>query len=303
MKTPPFLHPGSRVRIVSPAGRIDEQTIFPALSWLKKKGYEVIVGQHACGQNFQFSGTDAERLSDLQEALDDRKAQAIICTRGGYGLIRIIDKPDFSQFRKHPKWLVGYSDITVLHNRLHIMGFKSIHGVMCRHFLDENGLPANNLLDLERVLSGEKVQYEFSGNPLNRRGKTNGILTGGNLSLIYSLKGTPYDPVTAGKILFIEDTGEYLYHIDRMMVSLRLAGKLNNLAGLIVGQFTDCKDNKEPFGKTAEEIIFDAVKDYDFPVCFGFPAGHDQPNLPLVLGARWKLTVTDNKCSLKQTWI
>ncbi len=299
MKTPPFLHPGCRVRIVSPAGRIDEQAISPVLSWLEKRGFEVKVGQYACGRNFQFSGTDAERLSDLQEALDDPDARAIFCTRGGYGLIRIIDKPDFSGFRKHPKWLVGYSDITILHHRLHTLGFKSIHGVMCRHFLDENGLPTTDLLDLEKVLSGEKVHYEFPGMPLNRRGKTTGIMTGGNLSLVYSLKGTPYDPDIAGKILFIEDTSEYLYHIDRMMVSLRLAGKLDNLAGLIVGQFTENKDNEEPFGKTAEEIICDAVKDYDFPVCFGFPAGHGQPNLPLVMGARWKLTVSEKICSLK----
>ncbi len=299
MKTPPFLIPGDKIRIISPAGKCSEEQVLPAVNWLKDNGFIVELGIHVFGQYFQFSGTDDERLFDLQEALDDPEAGAIICSRGGYGTIRIMDHLDFSCFRKHPKWLVGYSDITILHNRIHQLGYQSIHSVMCRHFVDENGQPTDSLLSLIRVLKGEKPVYEFCGNPLNRRGTATARLVGGNLSLLYSLIGTPYDLDTAGKILFIEETSEYLYHIDRMMNSLKLSGKLMNLAGLVVGQFSDVKDNPDPFGKTVEEIILDAVKENDFPVCFGVPAGHEQPNLALTLGAIWKLKITEKKCSLK----
>ena len=299
MKTPPFLTPGAKIRIVTPAGKCTGEQVMPAVNWLRENGYQVEPGRNIFGQYFQYSGVDQDRLSDLQEALDDPEAKAIICTRGGYGTIRLIDQLDFSRFRKHPKWLVGYSDITVLHNRLHLSGFPSIHGAMCRSFFPENGLPSDTLLSLMDLLRGDKPDYDIVPSPLNHPGTETARLVGGNLSLLYSLIGTPYDLDTAGKILFIEDIGEYLYHIDRMMVSLRLSGKLKYLAGLVVGQFSEVKDNEEPYGKSVEEIILDAVRDYNFPVCFNFPAGHGQSNLALRLGSVWKLKVTDNQCSLK----
>jgi muramoyltetrapeptide carboxypeptidase len=299
MKTPPFLMPGDKIRIVSPASKCTEEQIMQAVNWLREKGFQVETGRNTFGQHFQYAGMDEDRLSDLQEALDDPEAKAIICSRGGYGTIRLINQLNFSRFRKHPKWLVGFSDITVLHNRLHLSGFPSIHGAMCRSFFFENGLPTDTLLSLMALLRGEKPDYNIIPSPFNHPGTESARLVGGNLSLLYSLSGTPYDLDTAGKILFIEDIGEYLYHIDRMMVGLRLSGKLKYLAGLVVGQFTEVKDNEEPFGKSVEEIILDAVRDYDFPVCFNFPAGHGLPNLALMLGSLWKLKVTNKNCSLK----
>jgi muramoyltetrapeptide carboxypeptidase len=299
MKIPPFLIPGAKIRIVSPAGKCTEEQVLPAVNWLKENGHPVEMGINIFGQYFQYAGKDQDRLTDLQEALDDPETKAIICSRGGYGTIRLIDQLDFSRFRKHPKWLVGYSDITILHNRLHLSGFPSIHGAMCRSFFTEKGIPAVTLLSLMDLLRGGKPDYNIVPSPLNLHGTETARLVGGNLSLLHSLIGTPYDLDTAGKILFIEDVGEYLYHIDRMMVSLRLSGKLKYLAGLVVGQFSEVKDNEEPFGNTVEEIILDAVRDYDFPVCFNFTAGHDQPNLALRLGSVWKLKVSENNCSLK----
>jgi muramoyltetrapeptide carboxypeptidase len=299
MKYPPFLTPGAKIRIVSPAGKCNEERILPSVTWLRENGYLVETGNNIFGRHYQYAGTDKERLSDLQEALDDPEAKAIICTRGGYGTIRLVDQLDFSLFRKHPKWVVGYSDITVLHNRLHMSGFPSIHGAMCRSFYTENGIISDSLHSLMELLRGEKPDYCIDPSPANIPGAAKARVVGGNLSLLYALSGTPYDLDTSGKILFIEDIGEYLYHIDRMMVNLRLSGKLKSLAGMIVGQFSGVKDNEDPFGKTVEEIILDAARDYHFPVCFNFPAGHEETNLALRLGSIWKLKVTDNLCSLK----
>jgi muramoyltetrapeptide carboxypeptidase len=299
MKIPPFLTPGSRIRIVSPAGKCNEEQTKSALTFLMDAGYHVIPGTHVFGSYFQFSGTEVERLTDFQEALDDPETKVIICSRGGYGTIRLIDQLDFSRFRKHPKWIAGFSDITILHNRIHLSGYQTLHGNMCRNFLRENDSHAESMQSLIKLLCGERPVYDLPASPMNRYGTGTAILVGGNLSILYSLIGTPYDLDTAGKILFIEDTSEYLYHIERMMISLRLSGKLKFLSGLIVGQFTDLKDNEEPFGKSVEEIISDSVKDYDFPVYFGFPAGHAQPNLALRLGAKYKLKVTKKECSLK----
>jgi len=299
MAVPPFLTPGDKIRIVSPAGKCTENQVWPAVEWLKEQGYLVETGKNILNVHYQYAGTDRERLSDLQEALDDPGTRAIICTRGGYGMIRLIDQIDLTRFRKHPKWVVGYSDITVLHNRLHLSGFPSVHGAMCRCFIGEEGTVTEGVRSLADVLQGAKPEYTFPACGSNRTGSVTAKLTGGNLSLLYSLTGTPYDVDMAGKILFIEDIAEYLYHIDRMMVSFRMAGKLKYLAGLIVGQFTDIKDNEDPFGKTVEEIILDAVRDYDFPVCFGFPAGHEEPNLALRLGCTYKLKITGKNCSMK----
>jgi len=297
----PLLTPGSVIRIISPAGKCREEQIIPAVEWLAANGYHPVTGRHVFGEYFQFSGTEEERIEDLQEALDDPLASAIICTRGGNGTIGILDRLDFSRFMEYPKWLVGYSDITLLHNRIHQLGFPSIHGVMCRHFLDEAGMPSESLHSLMSVLTGERPVYRIPVSPYNRKGTAWAPLVGGNLSMLYSMTGTPYDIDTAGKILFIEELSEYLYHIDRMMTSLRLAGKLRSLSGLVVGQFTDVKDNPDPYGKSVEQIILNAVADSDFPVCFGMPSGHDQPNMALMMGARWKLITTEENSSFHLT--
>lgn len=301
MVSPPFLKPGSLFRLVSPAGKMAGVHIQPLAEWLQASGFRVEWGNHASGSHYQYSGTDEERLADLQDAFDDPRVNAVLCSRGGYGTLRIIGQLDFSAFSKHPKWVIGYSDITVLHNRLHELGFRSVHGQMCRYALDENGHPLEGFASLMKLLQGEEQEYRWPSLPANRHGETKAPLTGGNLSLLYSLMGTPFDVETRGKILFIEEIGEHMYHLDRMMVSLRLAGKLKQLAGLVAGYFTDMKDNEEPFGKSVEEVILDAVRDYNFPVAFGFPAGHDHPNLALMTGGNYHLKINGEMSVLKLT--
>ncbi len=292
MIIPPSLKANDRIRIVSPAGKINKQTVFPGIELLKEEGYEVILGKHVSGENFQFAGTDEQRLADLQEAFDDKGCKAIVCARGGYGAVRLLEKLDLTTFKKHPKWLVGFSDITVLHCLVQKVGVASIHGAMPGFYL-KDGETTESFRRLLEVLKGEKHTVEIEPNQFSRNGNSTAQLVGGNLSIIYSLLGTPYEIDTDGKILFIEDLSEYLYHLDRIMHSLRLAGKLKNLAGLLVGSFSDMKDNDSPFGQSVEEIIFNAVNDYNFPACFGFPAGHTERNLPLVLGGIYDLNVAE----------
>ncbi len=295
---PPLIRPGSVFRLVSPAGHCDSAPLLALTEWLEASGYRVEWGKHVTGSSFQFSGTDEERLADLQEALDDPRVNVIFCSRGGNGTLRLLEYLDFRGFRKHPKWLVGYSDITVLHSTLQRMGYQSVHGIMARDCLTEEGQPTESLLSLMEILRDGKSAATWRSHPLNRPGKTTALLTGGNLSLLYALAGTPFYTDTRGKILFIEDIGEYLYHLDRMMVSLRLAGKLEKLAGLVVGYFTEMKDNDEPYGKSVEEIILDAVRDYGFPVAFGFPAGHEQPHRALVSGECYTLEINHERSAL-----
>jgi len=292
MIIPPFLQPGDRIRIISPAGKTHKDKVLPGVELLQEEGYEVIIGRHVFDKHFQYSGTDQQRAADLQEAIHDKEAKAIICARGGYGTVRILEKVDFSPLLNDPKWLIGFSDVTVLHALLNSLGIASIHGVMPGFFL-ENKKPTKSFLSLMELISSGKSQIKTDSHPLNRTGSCSGELVGGNLSLIYSLQGTPLQLQTEGKILFIEDLSEYLYHIDRMMNNLRLAGQLKGLSGLIVGGFTDLKDNDSPFGKTASEIILEAVHDYKFPVCFDFPVGHIPKNLALMSGGNYHLDVSD----------
>jgi muramoyltetrapeptide carboxypeptidase len=299
MKIPPYIKPGSKIRIVSPAGKTDGKYVVPAAEWLEKKGYKVELGKHVFAQHFQFAGTDDQRLEDLQCALDDPDTNVILFSRGGYGTIRVIDRLDFTKFISRPKWLVGFSDITIIHLCLNGLGFPTIHGVMPRHFFDSNGMLSENLNSLMEILSGGKPNYTFSNSESNRSGKASGELIGGNLSIITSLMGTKYEINTSGKILFLEDIDEFYYHTDRMMHQLKLAGKLNQIAGLIVGDFTGMKDNESPFGKTVREIITEAVGTYNYPVVFGFPAGHDKKNLAVAFGQIWELDVTEKQANLK----
>ncbi len=295
MKIPEFLKPGDKIRIVSPAGKVKKEFVIPAVEWLTQKGFKVELGKHVFADHFQFAGTDKQRLEDLQTAFDDAETAAIMCSRGGYGTVRIINQLKCDNFKKYPKWLVGFSDITILHTCINNLGVATIHGVMPRHFLDENKTPSENLESLMQLLQGEKVQYTLTSEKNNKPGNAVGELVGGNLSIISSMLGTKYEIDTFGKILFLEDVDEFLYHTDRIIHQLKLSGKLDNLAGLVIGDFTDMKDNESPFGKLVHEIISEAVEEFDYPVCFGFPAGHDKKNLALAFGRKWELDVSEQK--------
>ena len=288
MVTPPSLKKGDKIGILAPARKISREEIQFAVDTFGKWGLKVVLGKNIFGAENQYSGSDAQRADDFQKMLDDDSIRAIISARGGYGALRIIDKLDFKKFQNKPKWIIGYSDITVLHSHIHQnFGIETLHGTMPINFnKDEESVDTS-----KKILFGEKITYAIKPSPLNRPGKCEAELIGGNLSLLYALKGSRSGISASGKILFMEDLDEYLYHIDRMMVSLKRAGKLSHLEGLIVGGMSDMKDNQVLFGKNAEQIILDAVKEYDYPVCFGFPAGHTTKNLALPLGRRAKLNV------------
>lgn len=291
---PPHLKKGDKIAIIASARKIALEELGAAISVFKSWGLDVVLGDNLFKQNNQFSGTDAERAADLQTALDDKSIKAVISARGGYGTMRIIDKIDFSGFIEQPKWVIGYSDITVLHSHIHTLGIQTLHATMPINF-SKNEEAVETLM---KTLFAQHLTYEFEASVFNKKGVAEAEVVGGNLSLLYALSGSISDVDTKGKILFMEDLDEYLYHIDRMLLNLQRAGKLRHLAGLLVGGMTDMKDNAIPFGKTAEEIIIDAVKEYDFPVCFNFPAGHVDRNLALVLGKRMKLVVDESGSSL-----
>ena len=296
MITPPHLKSGDCVSIVSTARKIDEKTVTEAVSILNSWGLNVRLGHHLFEEENQFAGSDEQRAEDLQLALDDPDCKAIFCARGGYGTIRLLEKLNFDQFTLLPKWVIGYSDITFLHSHIQkVCGIESLHASMPVNFTTNTETSLNRL---RSILFGERLNYSFLPQTLNKTGSGRGIVAGGNLSILYSLKGSPSFPNLKGRILFIEDLDEYLYHIDRMMISLKRAGVLEHLTGLIVGGMTKMNDNQVPFGKTAEEIIRDSVSEYLYPVCFGFPAGHIDDNNPLILGRSAELHVTAEKCSL-----
>lgn len=291
---PSFLKKGDKIAIVASARKISMQELQPAIDIFKSWGLEVVLSKNLLGSDNQYSGKDEERAEDLQAALDDNSVKAIISARGGYGTIRIIDKLDFTKFKQNPKWVIGYSDITVLHSHIHNFGIETMHATMPINF----SVNPEAVETMRRSLFGEKLKYEMEKHPLNREGFAEAQIVGGNLSLLYALTGSNSSMHTKGKILFIEDLDEYLYHIDRMMMSLKRSGKLRDLAGLVVGGMSDMKDNQIPFGKNAEEIILDAVKEYKYPVCFNFPAGHIDKNLALVLGRTVRLIVGEQGSSL-----
>ena len=298
MQIPQYLKKGDKAGIVSPAGRIDAEKTRKAAMTIENWGLQAVFGNHCFAVDNQFAGTDRQRAEDFQRMLDDPEIKAIFCTRGGYGSIRIIGKLDFSKFRKNPKWIIGFSDLTVFHTFLNqILSIESLHAAMLKNF-PLNGIDEVDTAMLKNVLFGKKLNYCAEAHKLNRQGTAYGELTGGNLSILYNLRGTPYDIYTKGKILFIEEVGEYLYHLDRMMMNLKISGYLEKLDGLIVGQMTGMKDNNVPFGKSSYQIIREAVEDYNFPVCFGFKAGHDKPNLPLIMGRKLKIEVKPGDCTV-----
>ncbi|NJO01562.1 MAG: LD-carboxypeptidase [Bacteroidia bacterium] len=289
MIRPAALKLNSRVGIVAPANYVSRQEMTMAIQILESWGLQVVPGKYLYNMHNQFAGTDKERTEDLQHMLDDDSIEAIICARGGYGTIRIVDKLDFSRFLAHPKWMVGFSDITVLHCHLQTLGVESIHGIMPLLFPKQT---KETIESLRQVLFGEPLNYHVTPHPLNRPGECKGPLVGGNLSLFANTIGTASEVDTTGKILFLEDVDEYLYHLDRMMIHLSRAAKLKDLAGLIVGQFTEVKDNTIAFGLDVNEIIADLVKDYAFPVCYDFPIGHEIHNLSVICGREGSLEIS-----------
>lgn len=288
---PPPLQKGDKIIITAPAGRISADKTFKASEYLRAKGYKVEIMPHTAGTYHMFSGTDAERLADLQQAMDDVDCRVILMARGGYGLVRIIDKLDMRGFLAHPKWVVGFSDITHIHARLQGFSCQSIHGPMAAAFMHPDSSGALQLLSL---LSGERCAPDLTPHYLNRSGMARGMLVGGNLSILVSLLGTPDEPETDERILFLEDVGEYMYRLDRMLHTLKRARKLDRLAGLVVGGFSEMKDGDPGMGLQAEQLVRQTVEEYGYPVAFGLPAGHLDFNFPLVLGAEVLLKVDEN---------
>lgn len=293
IKIPPYLKKGDAIGITCPAGYMPREKAQNCIHTLQQWGFEVMVGKTlgSSSDNY-FSGTDEERLFELQAMLDSNEIKAILCGRGGYGVSRIIDKIDFTKFRKNPKWIIGYSDITVLHAHIYSnLKIASLHAPMAAAFND--GVEENEFIQsLHKGFTGKKIKYRSSVYSFNKNGKAQGELIGGNLALLANMIGTASDINTKNKILFIEDIGEYIYSTDRMMQQLKRSGKLDKLAGLVIGSFTDAKDTERPFGKTVYQAIYDVIKEYDYPVCFNFPVGHAKENYALKVGGRYELKVS-----------
>lgn len=291
---PPFLKPGSVIGITCPSSYIAPEKVTTCITVLERWGFRVKMGNTIGTNHHYFSGTDEERLADLQAMLDAPEVGAILIGRGGYGMVRIIDALDFTQFAKSPKWICGFSDITVLLNHIEQnFGIASLHSPMCGAFKPETE-NENYLKTFYAAITGESVYYHAPQSPFNRKSESHGTLTGGNLSLLAHIVGSPSEIDTSGKILFIEDIEEYLYKMDRMLLTLKRAGKFDNLKGLVVGYMTNMLDTDRPFGQSIEEIIWDKVKEYDYPVCFNFPCGHEDINHTLTFGAMHTLKVTDS---------
>ena len=295
MSVPPYLNPGDTVALAAPARKISQAEILPAERWLKSVGFNVFYDDRLFAEEHQLAGSDEVRAQYFQELLDCDEIKAIWCVRGGYGSARIIDKLDFSHFRQHPKWVCGYSDITVFHSHVQ-QNFQTatLHATMPINVTEENTqTPA--VQSFLAALTGKPLTYEIALHPLSRQKEFSGILTGGNLSMLYSLVGSPSDIDTTDKVLFIEDLDEYLYHIDRMMLNLKRSGKLTSIKALLVGHLSDMHDNTVPFGKTAEEIVADHCRDLDIPLIFNVPAGHLPDNRAFRMGCKIEGSFKDNK--------
>lgn len=290
---PPYLKKGDTVAIVAPAGILKnkEAKIQQAVDLLKSLHLNVIVSENVFNQNFQFAGTDEERANDFQKALNNKNIKAIWCARGGYGSVRILDRLDYTVFKDHPKWIIGYSDITAIHNQIHNLGFESIHGIMGISLTDDMEEVKENIASFKDAIFGNQLVYSIEGTDVNKSGIATGQLVGGNLTLLHTMLGSETSIDTTGKILFFEEIGEYAYHIDRMLQSLKRAGYFENCKGIIVGSISKVRKNTTEWGKPMEQLILDVVKNYDFPVLFNFPAGHEVDNRALILGRTVELKV------------
>ena len=298
-KIPPYLKKGNTIGITCPAGFMAKEKAQTCINTLQAWGFEVMVGKTlgSRSKNY-FSATDDARRDELQAMLDDEGIHAVLFARGGYGVGRIIDQLDFTKFKKKPKWLIGFSDITVLHCHLNRrVKVAGLHAPMAAAFNEgENEF----ISSLHKAITGKKAKYQCAAHPFNKPGSIRAELVGGNLSLIAHLCGTTSDLQTNNKILFIEDTGEYIYNVDRMLYQLKRSGKLDGLAGLVVGGFSEMKDTERPFGKNVYQVIHDIVKDYDYPVCFGFPVSHEKENYALKVGVPYTLKVREKAVQLSE---
>jgi muramoyltetrapeptide carboxypeptidase len=295
MITPPYLQKGDTVALVATARKNIDDNLKPTIDLLKSWGIEAVIGSTIGLDTNQLAGTDEQRAADFQHQMDNPNIKAIWCVRGGYGTVRMIDLLDFTKFKQHPKWVIGFSDVTVLHNHLNTMGYKSIHGIMP---VSIPRATPDAIATMQMALFGNPISYAVSPDPMNRFGKATGELVGGNLSILYSLLGSKSAIDCQDKILFIEDLDEYLYHIDRMMMNLKRNGCIENLKGIVIGAMTKMKDNDIPWGKNALEIIDDVTKKYNIPVIFNFPAGHIQDNRALVMGSTVTIEVNASGSTL-----
>ena len=306
IKIPPYLKKHDVIALVSPAGTITQEEIQPACNKLDEWGFRVKIGGTIGKKDFTLGGTDEERLADLQAMMNDPGVQAIMAGRGGYGLVRIIDKIDFRKFIRHPKWIIGFSDITVMHSHINRhYNIATLHSKMCNSFPEDwnsaEPQQVDSLNSIRQCLVGEKMNYEIPSNPKNRTGNAFGPLIGGNLKTLENLSGTNSSVQTRGKILFVEDAGEYLYSIDRMFWNLKRSGKLEHLKGLVVGGFRPRQDDiGEEFGRSVEDIVMDKVKEYNFPVCFDFPVGHQKHNVALKCGVIHSFAVSGSIVRLRE---
>jgi muramoyltetrapeptide carboxypeptidase len=293
-----YLKKGDIVAIVSPARAIDSEKIQPAIRFFEKHGLQVVLGKHIHNVDHQMAGTDAEKAEDIQAFINDPNVRAIVSTRGGYGCVRLIDQLDLTPLAEQKKWFVGYSDVTVFHSHIHQNhSTPTIHSTMPVNISNDPSLEEQESnTTLIAALMGADLRYAIASNPLSKEGDASGILVGGNLSMLYSMCGSASDIDTRGKILFIEDLDEYLYHIDRMMMNMKRTGKLEHLAALVVGSMSDMNDNAIPYGKTAEEIILEHTAGFDYPIYFGFQAGHQKPNVAMRFGM--KAVLKDNQLFL-----
>lgn len=307
IKIPPYLKPGDLIGVTCPSGYISEEDVVPAVNKMKEWGYEVRLGNTVGLRNFTFAGCDEDRAKDFQNMIDDPLIKAIMLGRGGYGAVRIIDDINFKKFTAKPKWVIGFSDATVFHSHINRnCNVATIHSKMCNSFPADwsNAEPKqiDSIESIRKCLSGEKMQYEAEPNANNLPGIAEGMLVGGNLSILQNLAASKSDISTAGKILFIEEVEEYLYSIDRMLWNLKRSGKLNKLKGFIIGGFNKIKpdDPGEDFGKTVYEMVMEKVQEYNYPVCFDFPVGHQKINYALKCGVKHKLTVALGAVSLEE---
>lgn len=298
---PPYLKAGDTVAIVAPSGILKnrEREVQQAVDLLKSWGLHAIVGQHVFSTSNHFAGTDAQRCEDLQNAMDDPKISAIWCARGGYGTVRILDQLNYEKFKESPKWIIGYSDITALHNQVHTKGFQSLHAIMCVSLTKDLSEIESSIESFKAALFGTPVNYDLDNSPHNRIGKASGQLVGGNLTILHTMLGSKESIDTSGKILFIEEIGEYKYHIDRMLQSMKRAGYFDTCSGLVVGDMSKIRKNTTLWGTSVEQLILDALADYDFPIAFNMPAGHKKDNRALILGKTVELVVRKDKSTLR----